>query len=95
MAEEFIVKLRCNVTHKKDDVWSYRANRDVYTGTEKSAVQKPEVDHVWEIQAQEKVFNEAPVAVRTREGHNQFKKVNWFHLTRKFTRLRQVFFFLS
>ncbi len=72
------VDLRRNVTHKKGKVWNIRDNVDLYTHQSKDAVEEtdPEVDHIWEIQVLKQIFGAAPVAVRTRLGHTQFRTVD-------------------
>ena len=72
----------CNVTHRREAVWTIREYVDLYSGDERVSVEakRPQVDHIWEIQMLEYVYKEdvlqdAPLAARTRLGHKQFKKV--------------------
>lgn len=69
--------VRKNVTRKRPQVWKYRGYTDAYTGKSRAAVEKstPQVDHILEIQMLDKVWQDAPVAARTRKGHEQFSKV--------------------
>lgn len=72
MAAPFSISLRQNVTHKKNLVWDFRNNLCAYTLTTRTEVEqnRPEVDHVLEIQqyelALQSALMNAPVAARTR-----------------------------
>jgi hypothetical protein len=68
---------RKNVTHKMKRVFDLRNDEDIFKGKDKDYVMKnkPNVDHVLEIQMLDKVWYEAPVGVRTRAGQKQFSQV--------------------
>ena len=73
--------LRKNVTYLKPEVLKLRDHVDLYTECKDDELEKPNVDHIVEIQMLDKAFasalqdDKAPVAARTRQAYKDVSTV--------------------